>query len=241
MAMFVSRKRKFSGSHRRSKRRAPGRFASKSRVMSKPMRFKKRGRSFKKRRSISGTVMPYGIGGSVSYFNRRRKSRGFPFKILKTAPRFVYSSSFSGRAVANVSNQSVSTIADIYAVTDVANMLSSVPSTGKANNIYLQKATIRARFTNQDKGNAELQLYDIVARRDANDSSVNYPDTAFKNGMSDLTFGTTSSYTDVNTYPYDSPAFTKYFKVLKCTKFILAAGQSHTHISNIAANYKASH
>jgi hypothetical protein len=87
-------------------------------------------------------------------------------------------------------------------------------------------------YTNQSNGNVNLKLYDVICRKDLGSGSAVDPSSAWYNGITDnVTTGTVSSVSSTNlgATPFMSPLFCQYFKVLKVTSIILAAGQSHHH------------
>lgn len=89
-------------------------------------------------------------------------------------------------------------------------------------------------FTNQDQGNVELHLYDIVCRRD----TPNDPLGAWVNGLNDQNGGATFAYNSLplGSVPQASEYFNVYYKVKQHTRVVLAQGQSHCHYVSIKPN-----
>jgi len=120
---------------------------------------------------------------------------------------------------------------------------------GAPNRVLIQNAQTEITFTNVNNTSVEVELYDIMFKRDATfDSSIEtnvdtYPfdniDTMIEQG-SKASAQLASGGTDVSRYigasPYDSQIFKNYCRVVKRTHVMLASGASHRHQALIGIN-----
>jgi hypothetical protein len=184
--------------------------------------------------AATGGIRQYGNGGTISYFTKKGSRAKFGKKLGKFVGRHTYVRNEGGRLTCTAGSQGIATLADVYNQTDISGF-SDTPATGL---VFHKKCSVRTRFTNQDKGNVEITLYDIVSRRDMHEEEANnnYPNNVMAQGLDDMVGGGATSYTDLNVSPFDVQRFTTYFKVVKTTRFVMGAGQSHTHVSTIYLN-----
>lgn len=92
----------------------------------------------------------------------------------------------------------------------------------------------KTMITNQDSGNVELHIYDIVTRRD----NPSDPLSGWIQGINDA-FGSgtfTSTNLPLGSIPQASELFNVNFKVKQHTRIVLAQGQSHCHYVSLKPN-----
>lgn len=206
-------------------------------------RVKRRRRSSKRKSSSSRAsgsrsrlpiVSPVfdGAGGTMSsakqFLGRNRISR--VMRSVGTPGVFSYNA--AARLTSAVGAQQAYIVLDIGDAIDLTNIIGYY-SGGVAMKALYKGGTAESLFTNQEKGNVRMTLYDLVCKRD-----VTVADQATKNPLSAWTTGvidenntsvTTPARTNLGTVPTDSAFFNQIWKVKKVTKVILPQGGSHTH------------
>lgn len=96
---------------------------------------------------------------------------------------------------------------------------------------YIQKWSGEIRITNQDKGNCEVTIYDVVPRRSMQGTGTVSPTAAWSQGLTDTngTSTTTKATSNLGVTPYESPEFCTQYKIVKTTRVIMGQGTSHVH------------
>ena len=95
------------------------------------------------------------------------------------------------------------------------------------------KVTVTFGDTNQDLGNVEIHIYDVVCKADCSLS----PQQCIYDGLndqSDATFGFGTNKVPIGCTPTQSALFNSYYRVKQHSRIILAQGQSHTHSCYLA-------
>jgi len=118
---------------------------------------------------------------------------------------------------------------------DMGQMLNSIygatPTNAQQNTrLYIQSVKHNFMFTNNQTNNIFVDMYDIVARRDA----CLTPATSYYAGLTDQ--GVSNGYNAINVTPFMSKQFTTYWKVVKRTSLTLGPGESHRHIVTMQLN-----
>lgn len=201
----------------------------------------------KTRRSGSSQLNePDGMGGSQSAkYYKLYSSTKIPKGMKAMAAPLDYRYNAAGRLTSTQGQQGAYTILDLLDGIDVQacmGMLFPSSLTGFQTGLgMITGSTVETRFTNQSKGNVCLHLYDIVPRKNIETGQLTYFDviTSWATGMSigNTTTSTTAvSYTNLNSTPFDSPLFTRYYKITKVTKLIMAQGCCHIHKVHVKGN-----
>lgn len=199
-------------------------------------------RSVKRRKVARGHVVIDGAGGSHSSYKTahvRSTPRIGPLQQLLA--KSVYSYNTTKRLTAGASFQSADQLMQVIYGPDIAQMSGTfAASTGAFTDKFIvHTAYLESKFTNMDKGNVQITLYDIVNKRDVNASnSGNLPIGSWSAGLSNMVnAGSTSpAVTNLGVTPFNSPAFCQWYTVKKVTKITLAQGQCHTHRISIKVN-----
>lgn len=196
-----------------------------------------------------------GVGGQLTYFKLGRPMKFYHKALLKNTSMQVHRSNRSARLEVTQGHQNVTSYAILRGggysnVSDNAYELPYLLNTASQNGInttgvttvqdalvtdttriFLHKVFSKYMITNQDIGNCQLHIYDVIVKRD-------YPSTAhvaFDAGIKDIGNNAWDS-TQLGLMPWSSPEFNSYFKVLQKNSIILAQGQSHTHIVSYKPN-----
>lgn len=211
--------------------------SSMSRSMKKRRRTSRRGKSVSR-----GHVTIDGSGGSHSSYKGahvRRTPRIGPLQQLLA--KSVYSFNSTKRITAGASFQSADQMTQVVYGPDIAQMGATFASGAGTftDKFILHTAYLECKFTNMDKGNVQLTLYDIVNKRDVKASNTgNLPVGSWTAGLANMVNNgsTTPAVTNLGVTPFDSPAFCQWYTVKKVTKVTLAQGQCHTHRIHIKVN-----
>jgi len=182
-----------------------------------------------KTRSKTKNVGASAAANSVSYFTQKtrttRVSRAI-WKTISTANGYRFDS--SGRLEANNGEQAATYVTwlDTTAASTLMNNAGVVSS--ESGKIYMQGMEGELMFTNQDSGNCKVTLYDVVCRRDTQESDlIDIWDDGLKENQGST--GNTRSVNNLGTTPFESSEFCSKFKVLRTTNVQMCSGQSHTH------------
>lgn len=196
-----------------------------------------------------------GVGGQLTYFKTGRPMKPYHQALVKNVTMQVHRVCRSARLEAGVGLQNISSYAIMrgggYAqVNDssyeipyllqqaVTNGLTSTATLadGTVNDtqkIFLHKSFTKYMITNQDIGNAQIHIFDIMTKRDYTSS----PSSAFDAGIKDIgNSAMAQDSTALGLMPWSSPEFNTFFKVVQKTSLILSQGQSHTHIVSYKPN-----
>lgn len=135
----------------------------------------------------------------------------------------------------HATNSQLSTnVASMYNGVDLIAMYNAAlsmitDSTRHANSrIFLEQCTQRTMITNQTNDVVRLAIYDIVPRKDINSSTYSPPTAAWTQGIA-TSGASTTSVSFVGANPFQSPVFTKLYKVQKVTNLELHSGGHHVH------------
>lgn len=93
-------------------------------------------------------------------------------------------------------------------------------------------ASVKIMLTNQDIGNCEVTLFDVVTKRD----TPLFPQNAFQTGLQDQNAGAVDYSTVVGVLPTSSQLFNTNFKIVRRSRIVLGGGQSHCHYVNLRPN-----
>lgn len=221
---------KGSSSNTRSKKRVRRSVNSKS----------KRVRSSKK---FSPEVNFDGAGGSHSMVRHRVKCRKGPLRgLMKQTNKNIYSYTSTMRMTSSLGVQGtflpniLFTGADLNSV--IQALAASTAAGYKSSKCLIHSGYSESKYTNQEKGNVELVLYDIIPKRDVTAAGVagNYDVLSSWNvGLNDVTYASNSSSpstagkANLGSTPFDSVLFCQYYTVIKKTKVMLSQGSTHIH------------
>lgn len=132
--------------------------------------------------------------------------------------------------------------------TDLTDLQQNVPH-NEPNRLVIENAQTEITFTNSNNCAAEVELYDIVFKRDVSVDQTLKTNTATyvfttidqmiqqgcQAGASIAPGGTDVSRL-IGASPYDSQPFKTFCRVVKRTHVMLASGASHRHQANIGIN-----
>lgn len=189
----------------------------------------------KRKRSNANAGNP---AGNVSYFTvKRRMPKGIG-SVLKMTPKQMTLVNDSGRVSGTPGKQSLGITGFYY---QFAKHGSNVGFTDRGSSVsgdgvsLLKHCVSRTRFINQCPATCEMVIYDIALKIDNMGGQAD-PLQVWQQGMSDMTGGASGDCNLVNTFPTDSPYFSRMCKILKRRKVILAAGEVHEHAVYIQPN-----
>lgn len=143
------------------------------------------------------------------------------------------------RLTYNANTQATTVLPAPYNISDVGNILAAaataITASGTSANykVLLERCNANLMITNQTNDVVRLTLYDCVPRRDIFNASYTPPNNAWVTGdaaTSTAPGGGTSAYAYVGSTPFQTPAFTRLYKVQKVTTLDLATGGHHTHV-----------
>lgn len=199
---------------------------------------RRRGRSSSSSSSVTQLNEPDGMGGSHSakYYKLYSKVK-IPRGMKAMASSVNYRYNASGRLSCNSGVQTSTIVADLLDGIDVQSCMQKLfPSSldGYQTGVCLiQGADVEIRFTNQSKGNVCMYLYDVVPKKNvSSDMLTLYNPIGAWNQMTLADDSTTIdpiSSANLGCTPFDSPVFTRWWKVTKVTKLIIAQGCVHIH------------
>jgi len=145
--------------------------------------------------------------------------------------RYQRASDATTRAVATVGRQSVQIVGIMGQVTGLIDQFAqqSATATGKW---FMNTFSSVTELHNQGNSCCKVWIYDLICKQDSADSPV----VAWDTGLSTDQGAAATAYL----YPFATPTLSKAFnqtwKVIKCTKLFLEAGQSHVHSFMHAVN-----
>lgn len=217
---YVAKKRSFTSSRKSVKRRRVG--ARKSRSM---------------------LAVYDGSGGSHSFCRHNIKGRKGPLRgLAKQTNKNVYAYTTTQRMTSAVGAQGIYIPNLIFTgpiLTTVLELLASSVGAGyKSSKCLIHSGYTESKFTNQEKGNVELVLYDIIPKRDISNAALagNYDVLSSWNvGLNDVTYAnnagsaSTPGKSNLGSTPFDSVLFCQYYTVIKKTKVMMSQGSSHIH------------
>lgn len=112
------------------------------------------------------------------------------------------------------------------------NTVPPVPGTIISNQYVLASMIGETVYTNATLASCELELYDIVRKRNANPSvsSTIWPEVAWDQGLMDAEQNNAPNPSAMlKSSPFDSPEFKQFFKVVRRTRVQLVGGGTHRH------------
>lgn len=181
-----------------------------------------------------------GTSQSISGFMHRKIKRKDAIA-LRPLGKQNYVTNESARLSNTVGEQEFNLIATIYSNTLLSQIYTNIATSAvygtnsvKTLKIFLNSVTVETLITNQTNATARLILYDIVCRRDTDNSTLLNPSYVLKNTMVDVaneagSIGTNTNYQTIGFSPFTCKAFTTFYKVRKVTYLDLPAGQNHVH------------
>lgn len=248
---MLSRRQNYSLSRRYAQAAAAGRLIKAGYKVAKYV-IKNR-RSSKKKPAAKSTDVPkfknvivHGAGGQITKFIAREKSTNRAASLFKLNPSNVLYWNDAQRLNVNPGSMAFAsyglfTGGALSATESTNNDLASMQykieaaTTGpqKTSRYFIKSGYASLRMTNQDMGNVEIMIYDVVCRRD-NDSN---PGEDMVAGLNDQCNG---SYTAYNMPPGVTPGsvqlFNTYYKIKQKTRIVLGSGQSHCHQVSLTPN-----
>ena len=199
----------------------------------------------------SQRIISTSAGSSSSKFmSKRRYARhGKNITALGAVNKYVITrglniSGFDGR-------QTLAVIGQWGSLADIANVASTVPSpappsgTGiNPTRFHLKSIVASVTMTNPTSTTIEVDLYDVVCRKDAPVFKTGYfgngvalPTTAWSSGMLQQAIQPSLPYPAeqyLGALPTDSQLFKDYYRVLKRTSVSMAQASTHVHHVNIS-------
>lgn len=181
-----------------------------------------------KRKTKIQNVGASAAGNSHSYFVGKGRCWKAPRKLIKslTAARS-YLIDNSDRIESNNGEQHATYMpyADATILTTLATNAGMTTESGK---FWLGGVSAELMLTNQDSGNSRVTLYDMVCRRDSQETDVM---DQWNDGLTNNkgTSGNTRSHRNLNVTPYQSNELCAKWKIMKKTVIQMSAGQSHIH------------
>lgn len=184
-------------------------------------------------------------GATTSVFSHKSACPKYMSQVFKETSPQVYISNGSGRTTAPTGQQALAVYGTLTAsgtggdysstTNDLQNIIQQVyagvpTASQRTTRLYVKSTMVNMTFTNNQTNNMFCDIYDVVARRDGNQSTF----TAWQNGLVDQGLG--SGYTAINVVPQMSTSFNQHWKVLKKTSIELPPGNSHRHIQTIKLN-----
>lgn len=219
-------------------------FMSRKRSGSAPTRSKsKRRRTSRSNKGVSkGQVTIDGSGGSHSIYRHAhvwRTPRIGPLQKLLTKDVLSYNT--TRRITAGASFQSADEMVTFLNTPDLRLMANTFDSGSAAYTVkfIVHSAYLETKYTNMDKANVQMTIYDIVPKRDIPNGSANdFPIASWSTGLTAMNNlgSTTPAPTNLGATPFDSPRFCQLHTIKKVTKVTLAQGQCHTHRIRIKVN-----
>lgn len=167
-------------------------------------------------------------GNSRSYFTAKGRVWKTPAKLIKqlTAPA-MYMVDNSDRIESNNGEQHATYMPylDQTTLTYMATNCQLISESGK---YMITGVQAELMLTNQDSGNSRVTLYDMVSRRDTQESDIidQWNDGLANNSG---TTGNTRTHRNLGVTPYQSQELCGKWKILKKTVIQMSAGQSHVH------------
>lgn len=168
-------------------------------------------------------------GGSWSSFNYgHRKIKNFGS--IKSLRPQNWITNTTVRSTSTIGQQQFVTVSSMFSLGQLHTMLTqpSFSNPAVAKMLY-QSCAGELLITNQGNGTARISLYDIITRRDANNTTASDPGLAVRSGFGDEVSGSNSNYLIPGVTPFQSQLFTTFYKVIKITNIELSSGQTHTH------------
>lgn len=188
-----------------------------------------------------------GQGGQISRFSAVNRFVPSYVRFMKRLHSANYwYNNYAGRVTANVGSASIfaTSLLGSGPFTTTPNYDQDIPAiqykvagsiTGqsKATRFLIENASHDFRITNQDLGNVEIHIYDVVCKSDCSLS----PQQCIYDGLndqSDASFGFGTNKIPIGCTPTQSALFNSYYRVKQHSRIILAQGQSHTHSCYLA-------
>lgn len=200
-------------------------------IKKKYTKYNKKGKPKPKKNKLSqGAKSEVGShGGTYSnYYYTGRKCPKNYYKVIKTLSKNYYTINYAVRWTSGPGVQNSNTINTIFGYTDV-NAISQKIAANQTNKFLLKSCSSEMLITNQDAGNVNIIIYDIIARRDlATNANIAFPDIAWARAYTDEG-ASNSNWSIPGSTPFSADLFTQFFKVAKMTHITLGQGQCHTH------------
>lgn len=175
-------------------------------------------------------------GGTYSnYYYQSRKAPIIYLKLSKTLSKNYYTINGASRITSSVGQQQANTLNTIFGYNDVY-AISQKIAINQTNKFLLQSCSSELIMTNQDAGNVNVTIYDILARRDLSTSAnIAFPDVAWARSYGDEG-AVDANWNIPGATPFSADLFTQYFKVVKITHITMGQGQCHTHRIKFSPN-----
>jgi len=158
--------------------------------------------------------------------------------VAKSQPSFFYTQCGTQRITAGVGKQTAQDVLTVLGTADMHNLQiqteTQSPNTTYAvteQNIFVDSVIGELLFTNQTLGPCHMQIFDVVSRRDIDNSSYDDPVSCINTGIGH-DIGNTVDITQFGVTPFQSQLFTTNFKVMKITDVMLTQGAVHQHKFN---------
>ena len=153
-------------------------------------------------------------------------------KAYHVNPSNYFGTNSAGAVTVGVCVQTVAMVNTIFAgpsnaFYDLDSIYGNV-ATNKTLNVLMKSVSSKLMLQNQYiNSNFNVQIYNIISRRDLNNSTTIYdPTNTFTAG---LTNEGAVPKEDVGVLPFSSRGLTQYFKICKVTHLIMSEGQTHVH------------
>lgn len=228
-----------SSAARRARRGQPLKPRFKPRTGSKTMLMKKKRNNLVRRRPIPAS------GGLPSFSKFQLVKRPSPsVKAMKkvTAPNYYITNAATQLVIndgfQNYMDFSYNSLADLQLMAGKTPPNAVPPAVEPYKQFVLESSTCEYLMTNSTLATMYVDIYDIVRKRDANQTSASSgPSSAWNNGMTWQSQGVNTDGTIINSLPTDSATFNEWFKIIKRTHVGLAQGATHRHSVLLKPNH----
>lgn len=180
----------------------------------------------KKKPILTGLVEQEGVGGQLSKCHWPKGKMYLPKSVHMALAPYFFSTNGASQLIATVGLQNVSAPFSALTSADVSTMLGKYVGGGTINRVFVDRCYGELLLCNNFLSNANVTIYDVIAREDINSTPGNTPDTAWSTGVGDE--GGTG-FSIVGSTPLDSELFNQYWKVQQVTRVTLAQGAMHRH------------
>lgn len=203
---------------------------AKKKVASRP----RKPRASKKK--LSQGVRQVGTGGSISkYSYGRRRMRRTLYILYRALAKQYFQTNSTLQLHPDLGCQSWTTVNSTFDWNDLDTVRALVPNNNETTKWCAESCSSEIQLSNLTDTNTRIVIWELIARRDLSSSNqYTTPTESFSNWSGDEGESLASRYMGFN--PLTLIAFTTYYKVLKKTHILLAAGQSHSHRTYFAPN-----
>jgi hypothetical protein len=168
-------------------------------------------------------------GGTYSnfYYASNKIPRAFAVNWKALAKNY-YTINGGTRFTSTAGLQNANTLCSMFNYTDVSTISARITA-NNTNKFLLKSVSAEVLLTNQDSGNCNVTIYDIIARKDlATSANLLTPDIAWARSYGDEG-ATNANWSVPGSTPFSADLFTQFYTVKKITHITMGQGQCHTH------------